>query len=95
MVWHISVQCHTAAECVFQTGRIFFSELLSMKENSEQSGPALVNQVANLICPDVGTKSHDCSCVIVSVHSLIFGGNETQYNKCTQRKIRTTYSFTS
>ena len=62
-----------------------------MKENSEQSGPAVVNQVANLICPDVGTKSHDCSCVIVPVHSLIFGGNETQYNKCTQCKIPTTY----
>jgi hypothetical protein len=72
MVWHISVR-HTAAEFMFHRGGIFFSELLSMKENSEKSGPALANQAANLICPDVGTKSHDCSCVIVFVNSLIFG----------------------
>jgi hypothetical protein len=71
--------------------KIFFSELLSMTENSEQSGPTVLNQVANFICPDVDTKSHDCSHIIVSVHNLIFGGNETKYNKCTQCKIPTTY----
>ena len=75
----------------FRQEEFCFSERLSMKENSEQCGPAVVNQVANLICPDVGTKSHDCSCVVVSVHSFIFGGNDTQYNKCIQCKILTTY----